>query len=209
VVANCIVFRALEKLIPGEAWYEGGYRANIVTYSIAKLCDMTANAPGGKALDYQAIWRQQGISPALSEQLRIVARAMYAVITAPEGGTENVTEWCKKNLAWDRARQAVVRLLPAFETELVSAEDVKQAIEDAAGDAAIDRGIAAVTRVLATRPSDWKQIRQWGLDRQLLTAKEEQLLLVATNPRRPPSDRQAAAILQIHRKLEREGLSVG
>jgi hypothetical protein len=209
VVANCIVFRALEKLIPGEAWYEGGYRANIVTYSIAKLCDMTANAPGGKALDYQAIWRQQGISPALSEQVRIVARAMYAVITAPEGGTENVTEWCKKNLAWDRARQAVVRLLPAFETELVSAEDVKQAIEDAAGDAAIDRGIAAVTRVLATRPSDWKQIRQWGLDRQLLTAKEEQLLLVATNPRRPPSDRQAAAILQIHRKLEREGLSVG
>jgi len=209
VVANTIVFRALEKLIPDEAWYEGGYRANIVTYAIAKVGHMIETASGGKALDYQAIWRQQAISPALSEQLRLTARAMYAVITTPDQqGSENITEWSKKSLAWDRAREAAVLLLPAFEAELVSAEDARQAINDAAGDAAIDRGLAAVTRVLATKPSDWRQIRQWGLDKRLLTAKEEQLLLVATNPRRPPSDKQAAAILQIRRKLEQDGLPV-
>lgn len=210
VIAHTIVFRALEKLIPDEAWYEGGYRANVVTYSIAKLCRMIENVSGGKALDYQAIWRQQAISPALSEQLRLIARAMYAVITTPDKqGTENITEWSKMSLAWDRAKEAAVELLPAFEAELVSADEARQAIDDAAGDAAIDRGLAAVTRVLSTRPSDWRQMRQWGLDKQLLTAKEEQLLLVATNPRRPPSDKQAAAILQIRRKLEQEGLPVG
>ena len=209
VVANTIVFRALEKLIPGEAWYEGGYRANIVTYTIAKLGHMLETRSGGKALDYKAIWRQQAISPALSEQLRLIARAMYSVITTPDQqGSENVTEWSKKTLAWDRARQADVRLLPEFVAELASAEEARRAIEDAADDAAIDRGLAAVTQVLATRPSDWRKIRQWGLEKQLLTPKEEQLLLVATNPLRPPSDKQAAAILQIRRKLELEGLPV-
>lgn len=212
VVANTIVFRTLERLIPDKekcSWYEGGYRANIVTYSIAKLCHMITMVPGGKALDYQAIWRQQAISPAFIEQLLLIAPAMYAVITTPQGGSsENVTEWSKRSLAWDRAREAAVRLLPEFEAELVSAEDAQQAMDDAAGSAAIDRGLAAVTRVLATRPSDWRQIRQWGLDKRLLTPNEEQLLLIATNPRRPPSDRQAAAILQIRTKLEQEGLPV-
>ena len=40
-VAKIIIFRALEKLVPKEPWYDGGYRAQVVTYSIAKLVDMT------------------------------------------------------------------------------------------------------------------------------------------------------------------------
>ena len=37
-VGHTIVFRELEQLIPAETdWYDGGYRANIVTFTIAKL----------------------------------------------------------------------------------------------------------------------------------------------------------------------------
>lgn len=207
VVVHAIVFRTLEKLIPGEAWYEGGYRANIVAYSVAKLAHLIESASCGKTLDYQAIWRQQAISPAMIEQLRVIAVAVYGVITTPDQqGSENVTEWCKKTLAWERAKQVAVRLLPEFAAELASADDASRAIKDAETDAAIDLGLAAVTKVLATQPSKWREIRQWGLDRRLLTANEEQLLLVAVNPKRPPTDRQAAAILKIRRKLEVEGL---
>ncbi|MEN5067374.1 AIPR family protein [Achromobacter aegrifaciens] len=207
IVAHTIVFRTLEKLISTEAWYEGGYRANIVTYSIAKLCHMLETSAAERVLDYQGIWRQQTISHALREQLRLIARSMYTVITTPDQeGSENITEWSKKALAWDRAQQARVELLPEFAAELVSAEEAKHASTDAEEDAAIDRGLAAITKVLATKPSDWRQIRQWGLERRFLTPKEEQLLLVAATPRRLPTDRQAEAILKIRRILESEGL---
>jgi hypothetical protein len=207
VTAHTIVFRALEKLIPNEDWYEGGYRANIVTYSIAKLSHMLETSTAGRVLDYQAIWRQQAISPALREQLRLIARAMYVVITTPDQqGSENITEWSKKTLAWERAQQAEIEFLSDFSAELVSAEKAEQASSDAEEDAAIDHGLAAITKVLATNPLVWRQIRQWGLNKRLLTPKEEQLLLVAATPRRPPTDRQAEVILKIRKNLEHEGL---
>ncbi len=37
MIAKAIIFRRLEKVVPQQPWYEGGYRANIVTYSMAKL----------------------------------------------------------------------------------------------------------------------------------------------------------------------------
>ena len=37
LVSKLLIFRHLEKTIPKQPWYPGGYRANIVTYSISKL----------------------------------------------------------------------------------------------------------------------------------------------------------------------------
>ncbi|MBF4406229.1 hypothetical protein EAY15_23985, partial [Vibrio anguillarum] len=37
LIAKAIIFRTTEKLVSNAEWYEGGYRANIVTYAIAKL----------------------------------------------------------------------------------------------------------------------------------------------------------------------------
>ncbi len=208
-IAHVIVFRALEKIIPNETdWYDGGYRANVVTYSIAKLVHMIEEQAKGQAIDYQLIWKQQGISPALTEQLKIVARVMYDVITTPEQGSANVTEWCKMELAWQRAQARRVEILPAFAEELVSSALIEEIRRDAIDVARIDVGIAAVTAVIQRKPSSWRQIRQWGIERSHLTAKEDQLMLIAATPGKVPSERQAGAILSILQKLEHEGLKV-
>ena len=209
-IAHVIVFRALEKIIPRETqWYDGGYRANVVTYSIAKLASMIEEQAKGRAISYQLIWRQQGISSALTEQLKIVARVMYEVITKPEQGSANVTEWCKMELAWQRAKVRRIEILPAFAEELVSSELIEEIRRDAISIARIDRGIAAITTVMQRKPARWREIRQWGIERNHLTAKEEQLLLFAATQGKVPSEKQAVAILLILQKLEQEGLSVG
>ena len=60
IVAHAIVFRELEQLIPAQSdWYDGGYRANVVTFSIAKLVQIINEQGGGKALNTQAIWKAQ------------------------------------------------------------------------------------------------------------------------------------------------------
>lgn len=208
VVAHVIVFRALEQLIPSEDWYDGGYRANVVTYSVAKLVQLLAEQCPGKALNCQGIWKQQTVPPALLAQLKVIAKEMYEVITTPEQGLENVTEWCKRELAWQRAQQTQIDISPALMVELVSTDDIDGQQRDAREVEKIDRGIAAITAVVQAQPSFWRQIRAWGLQNNHLTGKEEQLLLLAATPGKVPTERQAAAILDIRRKLEREGLAL-
>lgn len=208
VVVHTIVFRELERLIPAQKdWYDGGYRANVVTFTIAKLVRMIADDAPGKSLDAPKIWKQQGISVAFREQLKLIARNMYQVITSPEEGIENVTEWAKKELAWQRAQSKRIELLPEFEAELILREQVDE-IRNAAIEAArIDRGLSDIAAVVAIKPAVWREVRQWGLNNKLLTAKEEQLLLLAATPGKVPTERQAAAIRLIHRKLQQEGLT--
>jgi len=204
-VSHTIVFRGLEHLIPKEDWYDGGYRAQVVTYSVAKLAQMLQRQAVGKAINHQLTWKQQSMSPALEAQLKVVARVMYEVITAPEQGRENVTEWCKMELAWQRAQEKSIELLPDFAAELISADINANIKKDAIDVARIDRGIAAITAVVQCKPSHWRQIRQWGLENHNLTAKEDQLLLLAATGK-VPSEKQAAVILDIRRKLQQEGL---
>ena len=209
MVAHTIVFRELEQLIPTQKdWYDGGYRANVVTFSIAKLVQIIDEQGGGGALNTQAIWKSQNISAALLDQLKLIARVMYSVITSPEQGLENITEWCKKELAWQRAQQKRVNLLPELTVELVSRAENEEREADAETKARIDLGIAAVTEVLNFKHSSWKRLRDWGIQRRELTPKEDQLLLFAATVGKVPSERQAAAILQIRRKLEQEGFSL-
>lgn len=207
VVAHTIVFRELEKLIPAQKdWYDGGYRANVVTFTLAKLVTMIEEHAPGMSLDTPRIWKQQGISTAFTEQLKLIARAMYQVITSPEQGLENVTEWAKKELAWQRAKGMRVELLSEFQADLISREQVDRIRGDAVKTARIDRGISDISEVMATKPAKWRESRQWGLENKLLTGKEEQLLLIAATPGKVPSERQAAAILLIRWKLLQEGL---
>lgn len=206
VVAHAIVFRELEQLIPTQTdWYDGGYRANIVTFTIAKLAQVIAGRGDGNALNIQSIWRMQTISPALSAQLKVIAQMMYSVITSPEQGLENVTEWCKKELAWQRAQQQRVSLMPEFVAELVSQAEQMELEADAVDTARIDAGIAAITEVVNYKPCNWRKMREWGNSRRQLTAKDDQLLLLAATVGRVPSEKQAAAVLKIRRRLEAEG----
>lgn len=206
VVAHAIVFRELEQLIPTQTdWYDGGFRAQIIAYTIAKLSHMIDAEGGDYALNIQSIWRTQSISPALTAQLKIIASAMYSVITTPEPGLNNITEWCKKELAWQRAQRSHVKLLPQFAAELISRAEERGHKEDAIQIARIDAGIAAVTEVVMYGPQNWRKLRDWGVQHKELTVKEEQLLLLACTAGKVPSEKQAAAILAIRARLSAEG----
>jgi len=51
VISRVIMFRALEKLISGSDWYDGGLRAQTVTYSMAYLSELISRH--GKHLDFE------------------------------------------------------------------------------------------------------------------------------------------------------------
>lgn len=92
LIAKAILFKQTEKLV-GDLNY-GGYRANIVTYTLSWL---SYHAP--QYIDLNTIWKKQNISPILQEAIRTVSGVAYRVIINPPNG-RNITEWCKRKECW-------------------------------------------------------------------------------------------------------------
>lgn len=104
IIARAILFRRTERIVQSERF--GGYRANIVTYTLSYLLHRTA-----RRIDLDAIWRMQDLPPALAEVIRALSRPIAeAIMDAPGGG--NVTEWAKKEKCWDRVRSLDLEIPP-------------------------------------------------------------------------------------------------
>ena len=102
-VAKAIVFRAVERLVSEQPWYQGGYRANVVAYAIAKLANDVAESD--QAIDFEKIWRAQELSHGLREALVVSAKAVHDVIIDPPDGMRNVTEWAKQQACWSKVKR--------------------------------------------------------------------------------------------------------
>lgn len=123
IVARAILFRNAEEVIGGLNF--GGYRANIVTYTLAYLSHRT-----GRRIDLDQVWRKQAITAALAKAVADVGRLVHAKIINPPPGRKNVTEWCKKKDCWEAVKQIEYSLPADLQKELVSApEDAAAAAE--------------------------------------------------------------------------------
>lgn len=109
MVAKIIVFRALEKTVPRQEWYPGGYRANIITYGIAKMVHDAREL--GRDLDLNEVWNIQAVPEAHMADLLAACEAAADVLTSPAAGLKNITEWAKKPACWEavRASKAMYR----------------------------------------------------------------------------------------------------
>jgi hypothetical protein len=209
-VSKIILFRALEKLVPKEPWYDGGYRAQIVAYTIAKLVDLIEGEEGHggtRRLDLEAIWKRQTLSPALIGQLRLIAAAAHKVILNPDAGIQNVGEWCKKEIAWRRLQAVRVELLPEFADDLVDPEMVAGRNRHAKTLAGVDAGLDALKEVIDFGSANWGALRAKAGAARAVTPGEDKLLRVAANPGWQPTDRQAKDLVRLRARLARDGIS--
>ncbi|WP_411754383.1 AIPR family protein [Serratia sp. (in: enterobacteria)] len=108
IIARAIIFRTVEKLISEQSWYNGGYRANIVAYSIAALGRVCKRI--NKNIDFQKIWSTQSLSASLVEAFRIAAEHVNEDIIHPPAGISNISEWCKKEQCWTRLESTLDKL---------------------------------------------------------------------------------------------------
>lgn len=111
LIAKAIMFRQTEKLVQKQQY--GGYRANIVTYTLAFLSFKTA-----QRIDLERIWKEQGLSPALEQEIVKISKFIQRLIVNPPGGA-NVGEWCKKEKCWQFIRDYNYKIGSELEPELL------------------------------------------------------------------------------------------
>jgi len=107
-VARVIIFRAAEKIVSGQPWYNGGYRANIVAYTLAVLGEIIKR--GQRNINFLAIWDKQKINSILEKTIAITSEIVYEDITHPPQGISNISEWCKKEACWKQIQLRLTEL---------------------------------------------------------------------------------------------------
>ena len=208
IVALTIMFDYLTSVIPKQSWYEGGYRANIITYSIALFHRLIVKKYPGRDLDLLMIWNKQELPDPVKEALTIISKKVFDKITDPSRPTINVTQWCKRSACWDGVQALNVALPDDIESCLISGDDIKHQKRMAKKDQIINNGINAQTEVVNHPAEHWTRLLEFVSEHKLANTKEITALKIASQiPFKLPTAVQSKLILDLEIKARSEGFN--
>ena len=209
VIGLTILFKHLEKLIPNQLWYQNGYRANIVTYSIAMLSHMIEKKCAGKALDLRIIWQYQTVPDILSKQMEGITKMVFETITDADRDTDNVTQWCKREKCWKIIQEKEIIPMQGFEKLLVTTAEYKAWLLEGKKIRTIDNGLEAQETVLKLGENYWNHALEWAKRGRLVDESEIVLFKKAGkfSSGHFPNEWQCVKLLEVRERLIAEGFT--
>lgn len=205
-VALFILFKHVEKLVTHQPWYQNGYRANIVTYSIALLGQLIKKQFPGRALDLNKIWSHQEVPEVLTSALVPLTKAVMESITDDSRGTVNVTQWCKRDQCWDRIQKLPIHLPTAIESALEGVEAIREERRQAKKDQEEITGIGFQVDVVNRGAEYWKKLARFLVEKKLVSPTDHKTLLIACQmPAKIPSEHQSKQLLALVKRANAEG----
>ena len=210
MVAIAILYRKTDELIKEADWYKNkkSYKANVIAYTLSLIFYYIRTHRKGYELDFNRIWNMQGIYEELEDQLLVLTREVYNFITGPRD-TENVTEWCKKELCWAKAKTQLWTFNDPFLYTLVSKEELISEEKEEKATQKLANEVDALKEIFARGAEYWKKVMDWGKSRRLLSDKELSIIQMIINMNytgRIPSDKQAKIVILARERLVKEGM---
>jgi hypothetical protein len=210
MVALAIIYKRTDEIIKQSAWYKENrsYKANVIAYTISIIFNHIRKKYRNYELDFKRIWNEQNIYEELEEQITVLQNEVHNFITGPRS-TENVTEWCKKELCWTRAQEQVWTMNHAFLATLVSKEEVEEEKKEHKQTQKIVNEVNALKEIYTRGPQYWSQVLEWGISRRMLSEKEVSILKLSVNmfvTGRIISDKQAQVVIAARKRLIKNGM---
>lgn len=207
-VALTILFKHTENIVTHQPWYEQGYRANIVTYSIALLYELVKLQFPGKEVDMQIIWNRQSVPEAITNELVNITEVVFKTITDPKRETINVTQWCKREACWTKIKNNKISISKEIAKVLVDKTESQSAEKEARKDQKLISGVEAQTKVLEYGSENWKSVMEFVLVKKLITVEAEgftALKVAIQIPMKLPNSYQSIKLLELLDKAFSEG----
>lgn len=157
LIAKAILYKRTEKLVSAQKY--GGYRANIVTYTIAFLSHKTA-----QRIDLKKIWKEQMLSDPLEAEIVKVSKMVHEYIINAPGGA-NVSEWCKKKKCWDELKTYEYHISNELSAELGEGDSqvkVVSAKSNSDLNVATTEEQEIIDKVALIAPEIWFSIAKWA-----------------------------------------------
>lgn len=204
-----LMFQHLEHQIPKQTWYEGGYRANVICYSIALLHRLIKQQVPGSDLDLALIWNKQEVPQIVGDLLVNISEKVFYKITDPSRKTINVTQWCKRLECWDNVKQIVIRLPEELDTCLIDKDDAKVADQTAKKSQKVLNDINAQVEVVKFSADIWRKVSEFAVRSHLVTPTDVAALTIACQiPEKLPNSYQSKRLLALLEKSEDEGFNL-
>ena len=203
------MFQYLEKQIPKQPWYEGGYRANIIYYTIAQFRRLIKQQFPGSDLDLIILWNKQGLPEQVEESLLAVAELVFLKITDPHRKVINVTQWCKRQECWDSVKGVTLTLPVSLESCLITTDDEKAAQRSAKKEQKVVNDINAQVEVVKYSADQWKRLSEFAVMNHLVTPTDVSALAIACKiPEKLPNTYQSKRLLALLAKAVEEGFNI-
>lgn len=211
-VCYAIIFRQTDDMVYHAPWYTvNGFKNVIVPYAISKV---VFSIPKGYELDYDLIWKHQSLYPSLREELRKAAEMAHDFFSnVPNGGI--VTEYGKKEEAWQSFASEDLALSQDFKNDLVNSDFMKSKEKSSQKDDKETTLVQRINQIISLGKDYWLELEDEGKKRRLLTGSDMDLLEMAAYinvpsryNKRIPTDRQFKAIWRIKERLEEAGVIV-
>ncbi|MGN0498144.1 MAG: AIPR family protein [Acutalibacteraceae bacterium] len=178
-ICAAIIYRTVDSYLethkdsarkPTGFWYKtGGYKLNIVPYSIAKII---SSIPEGLSLDWTQIWNKQAISPSFMREIEIVTKMTNDFICDSNGVI--VTEYCKKLSTWEEFRDKIGYSPSAdFLSELISTAEVKEYEHDAKSDKKDDNNLKNIMAIINRGADYWQNLVRIAQNNRISVSYQE------------------------------------
>ena len=226
-ICAAIIFRSVDNYLetnkdsakkPTGFWYKsGGYKGNIVPYTIAKIL---SSIPKGYTLNWDYIWQKQALSPAFMREVEKVTKITNDFICDSHGVI--VTEYCKRPATWEEYRDSVkYELSKEFIDELMPEALVKEQEVSAKAEQKEMNDLQVVMDVVSKGADYWNKLMTIGMQKSLVSYQEQtaikQVITMAQTGNVPVSSSGKVPfktmttiklVLAVKDKLEAEGISI-
>jgi hypothetical protein len=202
-----LLFRELEVLVSKADWYDGGFRAQIVTFSMALLSKLATGTK--KSFNFNIIWDKQQVPEDLKRVLRGITKAVHAEITRPAEGTANIAQWCKKDACWERVKKLSLRVeIP--EQYLLDRQEVMTQSASERKEKTVLTGIQIQTFVVTQSTDFWKQLYDHysrnGISSGVSRTQMEILDKIADGRLALPSEAQSRRLYEVYQMAIMDGI---
>ncbi len=207
--ALILMFQYLEKNITKQPWYEGGYRANIIYYTLAQFRRLLHNQYPGQDLDLMLIWNRQSVPEQMGEILIALAELVLLKITDPSRKVANVTQWCKRNDCWEEVKKISLDIPAGIESCLITIDEQKAAQKSAKKEQKVVNEIQVQTTVVNYPVDMWKRLSEFVVRNHMVTPTDVSALTIACQmPSKIPNTYQCKRLLALLKNASAEGFNI-
>jgi len=208
-ICRIIMFKEVEKMVSKSDWYGGGYRANIVTYTIAYLSFIIEKQ--NKFLDFDKIWEIQELPQRLFDILEIIAEQVHEKITNPPEGNANVSQWAKKDKCWEKIKALAIKVdIDSF--LLLDKEEEKYNKKEAKKEKRLDTSIEIESFVVRLGNENWVKILEYyNKDNYSTSMMQIDILTKQANgyfSKKAANPRQSKILYELYLKAIDEGFTL-
>lgn len=206
-ISKAILFKGIENLVSNQPWYQNSYRANIVTYSIAYFAYKLKEQFKGYEFDFSKIWSKQAVPNEILKVFVEITEKVFNSITDPSRATMNVTQWCKKQICWEKVKQIEMKFDNKISKYLIGKEEKKKKLSEGKKEQKFVNEIEVQSKIINLGEAYWQKVLKFGREKGLINRDDEKILnvVVSMNSGRIPNGRQCRQLDDIVERLENEG----